>query len=241
MSATDIEIIPAGPDNYQYLVLESDSAAVIDPSEPVSIQRALARHGLTLSLILVTHHHHDHVAGVSELVDEFHAEVAGADDPRIPRLTHVVGNGDGIDFSEGRFRVLETPGHGDRDVSYCFTRPGHPDALFCGDTLFISGCGRILEGTVSALWSSLRKLAALPDETELYCGHEYTEENLRFALSLEPSDPVYRARADEVSVQRRAHQPSVPGTMGTERRANPFLRCRSLEEFAALRNRKDRF
>ncbi len=237
----EIVILPALADNYMYLIHSDTEAAIVDPADADVVMRALDERGLTLKYILVTHHHYDHVAGVPALKRHTAAQVVGPEDDRIPALDHPVLEGRALELGDGTFTVLETPGHGDRDISYLFKAPSRPDALFCGDTLFVSGCGRLLEGHAEALWASLRKLAALPDDTALYCGHEYTEDNLLFALSLEPDDAVYRNRLLAVRERLREGLPTVPSTIGLEKQANPFLRCDSLIAFSEWRRKKDRF
>ncbi len=237
----EIVVLPALSDNYMYLICADAEAVIVDPAAEDPVMRELDKRGLTLTRILITHHHYDHVQGVPGLCRHTNAEVIGPNDERIPGLKHPVREGNTFAFAGSDFRVLDTPGHGDRDVSYLLRTPGRPDALFCGDTLFVSGCGRVLEGSAEALWTSLRKLAALPDETRVYCGHEYTEENLRFALTVDPHDRVYQDSLTAAQQRLRDGLPTVPSTIGTEKKANPFLRCDSSVAFTALRKRKDRF
>ncbi len=237
----NIEIIPALDDNYIYLLRSGTEAIVVDPSTAEDVLSALEQQRPTRVRILITHSHYDHVGGVAALKKKTGAEVFGAGNARIPELDHPLAEGDTIAFGETVLNVLETPGHGDRDLSYLLIRPKQPAALFCGDTLFVSGCGRIFQGSAQSLWNSLLKLGALPTDTEVYCGHEYTLENLRFAQSIDPDDPVYQSRRAEVETKRSHQLPTVPSTLGTELRANPFLRCTSLDEFSRLRRRKDTF
>jgi len=237
----NIEIIRALGDNFIYLVETTAGAVVIDPGDAAPVERALAERGLRLSMILVTHEHHDHTGGIAALKQRSGALVAGPAGGRIPELDRIVGEGDVIEAGEGGFTVLATPGHGAHDVSYVLHRPDHPDALFCGDTLFVSGCGRIFGADAQQLWQSLDRLRRLPELTAVYCGHDYTEENLRFALSVEPDDAAYAERLCEFQAAAAAGRPCVPSTIGMERRANPFLRCRDAATFARLRAMKDRF
>ncbi len=237
----NITILPALSDNYMYLIASNTDAIIVDPSDADIAARAIAERGLTLKRILITHHHYDHVGGVPALKQLTGAEVIGPNDQRIPALGRSVRDGDSIEFGDGVLSVMETPGHGSCDVSYLLHAPGRLDALFCGDTLFVSGCGRLLEGSAEMMWASLQRIAALPDETEVYCGHEYTEENVQFALSLAPDDAVYRDRLHAVRGQLQWGEPTVPTTIGMEKKANPFLRCTSVRAFAETRAKKDRF
>lgn len=237
----EIVILPALEDNFIYLIRTSDGVAVIDPGEAAPVTRALACAGASLTTILLTHGHRDHTGGVAALKHASGAVVYGPDGGGIPELDHAVREGDAINVGRVVFSVLDTPGHGAHDISFMLHHPARPDALFCGDTLFVSGCGRALAGNVAQLWNSLDRLRRLPDETEVYCGHDYAEENLRFALSVEPDDPVVKTRRDTVRADALKRRLSVPSTIGTERRANPFLRCTDAESFARLRAMKDRF
>lgn len=237
----DIVVIPALSDNYMYLICSDTEAVVVDPADADGVLRVLDQRGLTLKYILITHHHYDHVSGVPALKRRTSAETIGPDDDRIPGLDRPVCEGNTVSFQDGTFTVLQTPGHGDGDISYLLKRPAKPDALFCGDTLFVSGCGRLLEGNAELMWSSLQKLVALPDATEIYCGHEYTEDNLLFALSMEPDNEVYENRLIAIRERLRAGMPTVPSSMGIEKKSNPFLRCESCVQFAELRKKKDRY
>ncbi len=238
-----IHPIPVWQDNYTY-VIEADSgvAAVVDPTDADETWNFLRTRSLDCRMILATHSHHDHIAGLAALKAQTGATVIGAADAGIPGLDQSVREGERIPFDGGwTFEVLDTPGHGARDESFLLRGPDRVPALFCGDTLFVSGCGRVLQGSGAQLWQSLQKLRALPTETEVYCGHEYTEENLRFALSQAPNDPHYRARLQEVQQQLADTGVSVPSTIGQERTANPFLRCDELNAFIQCRKQKDAF
>ena len=237
----DIITVPAGADNYMYIIQVGSLAAVVDPVEPDPIWAEITQRQLSLRYILVTHHHADHIMGVPALAATSGARVLAPESHRIPAVNECVGQGDEYELGNARIHVLDTPGHGDLDRSYRVTCADQPDALFCGDTLFVSGCGRILEGTAEQLWESLRQLKQLPDPTRVYCGHEYTEENLRFACSMFPEDDAYRKRAGRVQTIRTANGCTVPSTIGTEKKANPFLRASSFSEFCHLRRQKDRF
>ncbi len=234
--------VPILSDNYAWLLRESGSGAtaIVDPADAAPVIAALEAAGGRLDLILLTHHHADHVAGTDAVRARFGAPVVGAaaDAHRLPRLDVAVREGDAVALGAASGRVIETPGHTRGQVNYFFPDGG---VLLSGDTLFSLGCGRLLEGTAAEMFASLQKLLALPDTTLVCCGHEYTESNGRFALSVEPDNAALRARLTEVAAQRAAGRPSVPSTMGSERAANPFLRAPDVARFAALRAAKDTF
>ncbi len=236
-----IDVLPALADNYMYLIRAGEQLALVDPSDARVALAAVERANGALTHILVTHHHYDHVAGLAAVKAATGAQVFGARDPRIPGVDVVVSEGNTIPLAAVAFQVLATPGHSDRDLTFALERPGEPAALFCGDTLFIGGCGRVLEGDYGQLWQSLQQLALWPDDTNIYCGHEYTEDNLRFAVQHDPGNRVFRKRLHEVTAMRTQGSPTVPGRLGTEKIGNPFLLCPDLEAFRACRAAKDRF
>jgi hydroxyacylglutathione hydrolase len=234
--------LPILADNYAWL-LQDDSTgelAIVDPAEDAPIDRAIQAAGGKLGMILLTHHHADHIAAAAVLSARYDATVVGAraDIYRLPPLDIAVRDGDEVMFGTHHFAVLETPGHTIGHVCYHFERAG---VLLCGDTLFSLGCGRLLEGTAEAMHTSLQRLAQMADETLVCCGHEYTQNNARFALSVDPDNAALQARAREVTQLRAANQPTLPALMGNEKAENPFLRVPDLAAFAALRARKDRF
>lgn len=244
--------IPCLSDNYAYLIDAGNACAVVDPSEAAPVRAALAREGLKLTHILNTHHHHDHVGGNLELKVEFGAQIVGPgkDRARIPGIDVGVIEETGWEFAGRAVRVLEVPGHTLGAVTYVME-----GNAFTGDTLFSAGCGRIFEGNPAMMWASLSKLMTLPGETQLWCGHEYTESNCRFALTLEPENQALRMFTQVVRKARAAGSPSMPSTMKLELMVNPFLRPDSpairkatgMEEaddvavFAEVRRRKDSF
>jgi hydroxyacylglutathione hydrolase len=256
MAQLEIEQIPVLNDNYAYLVHEpaADVTAVVDPPVVKPVLERLAARGWTLDWILSTHHHSDHTAGNLELKQATGCRVAGAraDEARIPGIDLKLAEGDRFQLGEAAAQVLETPGHTSGHISFWFPEA---KALFCADTLFSLGCGRVIEGSHAQMWNSLSKLAALPDDAMVYCGHEYTQANARFALSVDPDNKALQERAAEVDRQRAAGQPTVPTKLRAERAANPFLRpndpairarlgmegASDAEVFAEIRRRKDRF
>lgn len=256
MSTLEIHQIPTRKDNYVYLLRESSSgkAGVVDPSDAAPVLDALDRLGWELTHILTTHHHNDHVGGVPELKEKLGCTVVGprADRERIPHIEVEVGDGDRYAFYEAEATVYDTPGHTRGHIAYWFPESR---ALFCGDTLFALGCGRVFEGTHEQMWNSLSKVRAVPDDTRIYCAHEYTQANARFALSVDPGNAELQAYARRVDEARAAGRPTVPSEMGLERRTNPFLRADApdlvkavgldgagpVEVFAEVRTRKDNF
>ena len=201
---------------------EGKHAAVVDPGEARPVKDYLEKEGLTLVAILATHHHPDHVGGIAELVDMIKVPVFGPKGEPIPALTHPVGQGNKVDIPllNASFDVLDIPGHTRAHVAYYGL-----GSLFSGDTLFACGCGRVFEGTAEQMLDSLTKLAALPDETRVYCGHEYTLANIKFARAVDPGNSVLAAREERAQRLRDAGKPTLPSTLGEERATNPFLRC----------------
>lgn len=234
--------IPVLTDNYVYLIHEPDSGAtaVIDPAVSEPVLAVLAARHWRLSHILCTHHHGDHVGGNLDLKSATGALVVGAarDRARIPGLDIDVAEGDEVYIGQATAKVIETPGHTLAHICYWFEEDA---LLFCGDTLFSLGCGRLFEGTAHQMWDSFAKIRALPPRTRLCCAHEYTRSNARFALTVEPGNRDLAARAAEV--ERLAVQgiPTVPTTLGQELAVNPFLRAADVHEFAERRRRKDTF
>jgi hydroxyacylglutathione hydrolase len=256
MPRLEIEQIPVLSDNYVYLVHEPEAGVtgVVDPAVAEPVLAKLEEKGWKLGWILSTHHHADHTGGNLELKRATGCRIAGAkaDAARIPGIDVGLAEGDRFELGRMKAEVFETPGHTSGHISYWLPEA---KALFCADTLFSLGCGRLFEGTPAQMWNSLSKLAKLPDDARVYCGHEYTQSNARFALSVDPDNPALRKRAEEVERQRAAGKPTVPTTLGEERAANPFLRpddsairkrlglerASDVEVFAEIRRRKDSF
>ncbi|WP_374656390.1 hydroxyacylglutathione hydrolase [Dongia sp.] len=222
----EIAVFPMLSDNYGFLIHDPASAktAAIDPAEAAPVLAACAAHGWQLTHILNTHHHGDHVGGNLDLKAKTGCAIVGPayDRARIPGIDVAVDEASGADFGSRHAEVFFVPGHTRGHIAYYFARD---KALFCGDTLFALGCGRLFEGTPAQMWSSLLKLRALPDDTRVYCAHEYTQSNARFALSAEPENAALAAQAEEVARLRAAGQFTIPSTLAVEKACNPFLRA----------------
>ena len=239
----DIEILTFG-DNYIYLCRTSDGGAfVVDPGQAAPVLHALKSRGGRLTHLLLTHHHGDHTGGAARLRELTGCRVVGADTVELPVIDTVASGGMELTINGLQVGILATPGH-TRD-SVCYFVPeqaGVPEPMvFTGDTLFVGGCGRVFECDAGTMWRSLNALAELPEETRVYCGHEYTVDNYRFATKFFPSDPEYARRLVGAQNTVRAGRPTVPSTIAGEKQANVFLRAGSAESFAHLRGLKDRF
>lgn len=262
--ALSVLAIPAFSDNYLWLIHNGRDAAVVDPGDATPIKAALKANGLTLAAILLTHHHADHVGGVLELVDAARQDgraplpVYGPAREKIAGLTHPLREGERVELAalDLSLNVIDVPGHTLGHIAYYAPSQNW---LFCGDTLFAGGCGRLFEGTPAQMVDSLGKLAALPSQTAVYCAHEYTLSNLRFALAAEPGNAELAARFKDEQAKRDRNIPTVPSSIGLEIKTNPFLRYTepaiieslqkegrlatfdAIEAFAALREWKNTY
>lgn len=239
-------LIPILQDNYAWLLRDEASGcrAIVDPAEvdPVvaAIDAAIAAEGGTIDMILLTHHHGDHIAGTDAIRARYGVPVVGAkaDAHRLPKLDREVWQGSEVDLGASTASVFETPGHTRGHISYYFSDGG---VLLSGDTLFSLGCGRLLEGTAAEMFASLMKFAALPGDTLVCCGHEYTESNARFALHADPENLDLRAYAERVKELRAMGLPTLPSRLSDELECNPFLRANDVATLADLRGRKDSY
>jgi hydroxyacylglutathione hydrolase len=237
-----VNLIPMLSDNYSWLLKESVSGkvAIVDPAEAAPAIAAIEAAGGKLDMILLTHHHADHIDGVPALVAKYHPVVVGnaADSHRLPKLDIAVHEGDSVDFGAAKARVIDTPGHTLGHISYYIADGG---ILLPGDTMFSMGCGRLFEGTAEDMFHSMAKYEDLPDSTLVCAGHEYTSSNAKFARAMDPDNQALQERTAEVAALRAAGKPTLPVTLGLERATNPFLRAPNAESFAKLRAAKDNF
>lgn len=254
MSALEYHQFPCLSDNYGVLVHdpEANVTASIDAPEATAVSAALAEKGWSLTHILNTHHHHDHTGGNLALKAETDCTIVGPKVSDIPGLDVGVGDGDTYTFGTTDFAIIETPGHTVDHITYYSAASG---VAFAGDTLFALGCGRVFEGTPPQMWQSLKKLMALPPETVIYCGHEYTQSNARFAVTVDPGNEQLKARAADIDAARSRGEATVPTTIALELATNPFLRAGDpdvqatlgmtgadeADVFAEIRRRKDNF
>jgi hydroxyacylglutathione hydrolase len=256
MAPLQIHQFPCLSDNYGVLVHDPDAdvTASIDTPEAAAVERALAATGWRLTHILNTHHHHDHTGGNLELKERTGCTIVGprGEAAKVPGLDVAVGDGDSYRFGTREARIIETPGHTLGHIAYHFAGDR---VAFVGDTLFALGCGRVFEGTPAQMWASLSKLMALPADTTIYCGHEYTQANARFAVTVDPANEALARRAAEIADLRARGEPTVPTTLAAELATNPFLRADDpdirahlgmadadpVEVFAEIRRRKDNF
>ncbi|KAA2214487.1 hydroxyacylglutathione hydrolase [Teichococcus oryzae] len=237
-----VQAVPCLSDNYAWLLRDqaTGTVAICDPGEAAPAIAALDAAGGRCDLILLTHHHDDHIAGVEEVRARYGAKVIGAraDAHRLPKLDQAVAPGDSVRVGETEGAVIDSPGHTIGHIAFHFPE-GH--VLLCGDTLFSLGCGRLLEGTAADMFRALSLLKPLPPETLVCCGHEYTESNARFAVTVEPDNAALQARAEAVRALRAANKPTLPVTLGEEMLTNPFLRAETAEELGRIRTAKDNF
>ena len=256
MAVLDIHQIPVWDDNYVYLAHDPEIGAtgVVDPAEAEPVLEAAAAKGWTITHILNTHHHPDHVGGNLEIKAATGCTIVGprADRDRIPGIEIEVGDGDSYRLGAAEAKVFDVPGHTRGHIAYWFA---DSDALFIGDTVFALGCGRLFEGTPEQMWHSIGKIRGLPGSTRIYCAHEYTQANARFAVTVDPENAALAARSAEIDRMRAEGRPTVPSTLAEELATNPFLRADDagvaaavglsggdpVAVFAEVRGRKDRF
>ncbi len=248
-----IRAIPAFADNYIWIIENEDgspgAAAVVDPGEAGPVLADLAQRGLSLAAILITHHHADHTGGITELVEKapwYQGQapmIYGPANEPIEALRCRLRDGDVVEIAplNARFSVIEVPGHTRGHIAYFGFCNSVDPVLFCGDTLFAAGCGRVMEGSHAQMWASLQRLASLPANTAMYCAHEYTLSNLRFAQHALPENQAVAARLQKVIKLRAANQITLPTSMKEELLTNPFLLCSDAAEFAQRRRHKDEF
>lgn len=255
MSALEIVTVPCRSDNYAYLLRDASGAVgLIDAPEAAPIVEALETRGWGLDEVWITHHHADHVEGLAELRERYGSKVTGsrADAERLPPLDRATAEGETLTLGDSRAIVLDVSGHSLNHIAFHFV---DSKAVFTGDSLFVLGCGRVFEGTHAMMWASLSKLARLAPETTVWCGHEYTLANLKFARTIEPENEELQAQGAEIERQRAAGEPTVPTSIGRELAANPFLRAKTAKlqkslgmegadaaaVFGEVRRRKDAF
>lgn len=234
-----ITLIPLLRDNYGYLLQTDDGkVAVVDPSEAGPVSKLLEDKGLALDYVFNTHHHHDHIGGNAALKKTYGCRIAAplADANRIPDVDIGLSEQETFKLGSETVQIIETPGHTSGHICLYF-----PDsrALFCGDTLFSMGCGRLFEGSAEQMWDSLSKIMALPEDTMIYCGHEYTQANGDFCLTIEPDNKALQERMKEVERLRTAGKPTIPVSLDSEKQTNAFLRAGSAKRFGEIRRMKD--
>ena len=252
----EIELIALRQDNYSYWIRDpaTQVVGIVDPADAEGVEAFLARKGGRLDFVLNTHHHYDHVDGNILFKEKYQAKIVGPlmDEARIPGLDVAVSHKSKWQFGSKQVEILDTPGHTRGAICFWFTSER---AVFCGDTLFSMGCGRLFEGTPEQMWESLKKLRNLPDDTKVFCGHEYTLANAKFAMTVDPDNKELLERFRQVEKLRAKSQPTIPTTIGLEKKTNPFLRAdvdhlrASLnmlettpeEVFAKVRSLKDNF
>lgn len=237
----NIELIPAFNDNYIFLItFDTGAVAVVDPGDEKPVIEHLEKTTRRLDYILLTHHHDDHIGGAQALKDRYGASIIGheKDSARLPRLDKAVNDDDIFKLENNTFKVIETPGHTIGHICYYCE---DEKVIFVGDTLFVMGCGRLFEGTPDQMFGSLSKITELPDNVQIYCAHEYTLANAAFALDAFPNNDDIKGANFYAEELRKLDAPTVPTTIGSEKKTNPFLLAKTAEEFAALRQAKDSF
>jgi len=253
MIKAEVEVVPVLQDNYSFIIYHQRGCAIVDPPVVEPITERVESQQTPVTHILLTHHHADHVGAAELLSSHYDCPIVGPRDQRMPYVTNVVGDGDVISVGPGwDAEVLHVPGHTTSHIAFHFA---DARALFCGDLLFSGGCGRLFEGTGEQMWASLERVLSMPDNTRIFCGHEYTQSNLEFALSIDSDNPELLRYAAIVAEKRSHGQSTIPCVLGNEKAINPFLRvdqqsiqaaaglesAANSQVFAAIRQLKDRF
>ena len=238
----EIKIIPCLQDNYSFLIIDkkNDTACVIDPSEAEPVIEYLENNKIKLKFILNTHHHYDHVGGNQELKKKYDASVIGyrGDKERIPGIDILINDQENWTYQNFEAKIIYIPGHTLGHICFYFYKE---ESVFTGDTLFSLGCGRIFEGTYSQMFDSLMKLKELPENTKIYCGHEYTKKNSDFCLAYDANNENLKAKINDINIKLKAGLPTIPSTIKDELDCNIFLRSNNVESFSKLRDLKDNF
>ncbi len=236
----DVTILPILSDNYAYIFKIGETVGIVDPGEAAPIIDYLELNNLKPDYILITHHHFDHVDGIEQIKSKYNCIVIGptAEQSKIYGIDKRVCETDTLDINGEDVQIIETAGHTMGHICYYFK---NSKVLFSGDTLFAMGCGRLFEGTAKDMFHSFKKLRALPNDTTVYCGHEYTIDNAKFCLSVDGDNAALIERAKEVQTIRDNNKPTIPTTMGLEKKTNVFMRCDTAQEFKKYRDLKDNF
>ncbi|HPF78466.1 MAG TPA: hydroxyacylglutathione hydrolase [Alphaproteobacteria bacterium] len=236
----DVTLIPVLSDNYAYVLTSGDDIAIVDAGEALPVIDYLEAHNLTPTIIFNTHHHHDHIGGNNALKQKYGAKIIAPekDKHRIEGIDQGVSEGDQITFGDEIIEIMETPGHTSGHICLWFPKS---HVLFSGDTLFAMGCGRAFEGTAKQLFDAFQRFKPFPDDTKIYCGHEYTESNGKFCLNVDPDNQDLLERMRKVVEKRSRQKPTIPTTIELEKKTNVFMRAKTAEEFANLRKSKDNF
>jgi len=233
----DIKSIPVFDDNYIWLIENREGCcAIVDPGDAKPVINHIEKYHLKLEAILITHHHNDHIGGISELLRRYPSvKIIGPESEAIPSLSHSVKDGSSIELFDHTFQVLDLKGHTSGHIGYL-----GDNMLFCGDVLFSAGCGRVFEGTMDEMYTSLKKIAQLPDTTLIYCAHEYTTSNVAFALAVDPENKELLRYRDTVNHLRANNKPTLPALLSTEKKINPFLRVIQKELIKSVSNRTNK-
>ena len=235
MNMLDIFAIPAFDDNYIWTIVNGKEAIVVDPGDPKPVIKTFEEKGLNLTKILITHHHFDHSGGILDLVKKYKPSVYGPAGGHIQGISNPMSDQYEVEVFGKKFIAIATPGHTDDQLGY-YCEENSPPILFSGDTLFASGCGRIFEGTPAEMYKSIGIYYRLPKNTQVYCGHEYTESNLKFAIKVEPNNQSVKDRLNEVKEKRSRKEITLPSTIELEQKTNPFMRCSEDAVVKAVKN-----